>query len=37
VLTIGSDWMDLMVLLGEVAQEEARFYPFGDCANLDAR
>ena len=26
-----------MVLLGDVAQLEARFGPFGDCANLDAR
>ena len=26
-----------MVLLGDEAQVEARFYPFGDSANLDAR
>ena len=26
-----------MVLLGDEAQLEARFYPFGDSANLDAR
>ena len=26
-----------MVLLGDVAQLEARFGPFGDSANLDAR
>jgi hypothetical protein len=26
-----------MVLLGYEAQQEARFNPFGDCANLDAR
>ena len=26
-----------IVLLGDVAQVEARFSPFGDSANLDAR
>ena len=26
-----------MVLLGDEGQLEARFGPFGDCANLDAR
>jgi hypothetical protein len=26
-----------MALLGDEAQVEARFGPFGDCANLDAR
>ena len=26
-----------MVLLGDEAQLEARFYPFGDSPNLDAR
>ena len=26
-----------MVLLGDETQLEARFGPFGDCANLDAR
>jgi hypothetical protein len=35
--TIGSDWMRPMVLLGDKAQVEARFSPFGDSANLDAR
>jgi hypothetical protein len=25
-----------MVLLGDEAQVDARFIPFGDCANLDA-
>jgi hypothetical protein len=29
--------MNLMVLLGDEAQLEARFGPFGDSANLDAR
>jgi hypothetical protein len=29
--------MNLMVLLGDEAQLEARFGPFGDTANLDAR
>jgi hypothetical protein len=29
--------MDLMVLLGDEAQVDARFGPFGDSANLDAR
>jgi hypothetical protein len=29
--------MDPMVLLGDEAQVEARFAPFGDSANLDAR
>ena len=32
-----SFWMHQMVLLGEKAQVEARFSPFGDSANLDAR
>jgi hypothetical protein len=38
--TIGSEiifWAHMMVLLGEEAQVEARFSPFGDSANLDAR
>ena len=38
--TIGSEksfWTHLMVLLGDEAQVEARFGPFGDSANLDAR
>ena len=37
--TIGSDviFMHLMVLLGDVAQVEACFGPFGDSANLDSR
>jgi hypothetical protein len=30
-------WMHPMVLLGDVAQVEARFGPFKDSANLDAR
>jgi hypothetical protein len=30
-------WMHPMVLLGDEAQVEARFGPFGDSANLDAR
>ena len=37
--TIGSD-IDFnapMVLLGDEAQVEARFSPFGDSSNLDAR
>jgi hypothetical protein len=29
--------MNLMVLLGDEAQLEARFGPFGDSANIDAR
>jgi hypothetical protein len=29
--------MQPMVLLGDEAQVEARFGPFGDSANLDAR
>jgi hypothetical protein len=29
--------MPLMVLLGDEAQVEARFSPFGESANLDAR
>ena len=33
--TIGSE--NPIVLLGDEAQVEARFYPFGDSANLDAR
>ena len=32
-----SFWMHQMVLLGDEAQVEARFGPFGDTANLDAR
>jgi hypothetical protein len=35
--TIGLDWMHPMVLLGDVAQVEARVGPFGDSANLGAR
>jgi hypothetical protein len=38
--TIGSEivfWMRAMVLLGDEVQVEARFDPFGDSANLDAR
>ena len=37
--TIGSDiiFNALMVLLGDEAQVEAPFRPFGDSANLDAR
>ena len=37
--TIGSDivFNALMVLLGDEAQVEAPFSPFGDSANLDAR
>jgi hypothetical protein len=30
-------WMHQMVLLGDEAQVEARFVPFGDGANLAAR
>ena len=30
-------WMYSMVPLGDEAQVEARFGPFGDSANLDAR
>ena len=30
-------WMHPMVLLGEEAQVEGRFGPFGDSANFDAR
>jgi hypothetical protein len=29
--------MHLMVLLGDEAQVKARFGPFGDSANIDAR
>jgi putative transposon-encoded protein len=29
--------MNLMVLLGDEAQLEARFVPFGNSANLDVR
>ena len=29
--------MDLMVLLGDVGEVQARFSPFGDSVNLDAR
>jgi hypothetical protein len=32
-----SFWMNLMVLLGDKAQVEAHFGPFGYSANLDAR
>jgi hypothetical protein len=32
-----SFWTNPMVSLGDVAQLEARFGPFGDSANLDAR
>jgi hypothetical protein len=32
-----SIWTHLMVLLGDEAQVEARFVPFGDGANLAAR
>ena len=37
--TIGSETVsdEPMVLLGDEAQVEARFYPFGDSGNLDAR
>jgi hypothetical protein len=37
--TIGSEsfWMPMMVLLGDEAQVDARFIPFGDSANLHAR
>ena len=37
--TIGSEtfWMDPMVLLGDKAHVEARFGPFGDIANPNAR
>ena len=37
--TIGSEiiWTHLMVPLGDEAQVEACFGPFGDSANLDAR
>jgi hypothetical protein len=34
---ICTDWMRQMVLLGDEAQVEARFRPFRDSANLDAR
>jgi hypothetical protein len=36
-LTIGTDWIHPMVLLGDEAQVEAYFGPFGDSANLDTR
>ena len=32
-----SFWTLQMVLLGDEAQVEACFGPFGDCANLDSR
>jgi len=32
-----SFWTHLMVTLGDEAQVETRFVPFGDSANLDAR
>ena len=32
-----SFWTHQMVLLGDEAQTEARFGPFGDSANLDSR
>ena len=37
--TIGSKmfWTQLALLLGDKGQVEARFGPFGDSANLDAR
>ena len=38
--TIGSDksfWTHLMVPLGDEAQVEACFGPFGDSVNIDAR
>jgi hypothetical protein len=35
--SIRSDWMHLMVLLGDKAQLEAHFDLFGDSANLKAR
>ena len=35
--TIGSEITLDMVLLGDEAQVEARFGPFGESANLDAR
>ena len=37
--TIGSEifWTHSMVPLGDEAQVEARFGPFGDSANLDGR
>ena len=37
--TIGSEtfWTHPMVLLGDEAEVEARFGPFGDIANPDAR
>jgi hypothetical protein len=34
---IGADWMCPMVLLGDEAQVQAHFCPFGDSANLDSR
>jgi hypothetical protein len=30
-------WSHPMVLLGDVAQVDARFDPFGDSTNLDSR
>jgi hypothetical protein len=35
--TIGLDWMHPMILLGDAAQVEACFDPFGDSANIEAR
>jgi hypothetical protein len=37
--TTGSEsfWTLAMVILGDKAQVEARFSPFGDSANLDTR
>jgi hypothetical protein len=32
-----SVWIHLIVLLRDVGQVEARFNPFGDSVNLDAR
>ena len=32
-----SFWTQSMILLGDEAQVEARFYPFGDSGNLDVR
>jgi hypothetical protein len=34
---VASFWTNPMVLQGEGAQVEARFSPFGDSCNLDAR
>jgi hypothetical protein len=37
VLILMSFWKHLIVLLGDEAQVDARFGPFGCIANLDAR